>query len=199
MPAPDVLHQSVTAHDHSGGVVAFEAAHGTESGFESSVVAFDAVVRVPLSVVKRGWHEAFDRSPQRWGPVGHHLVGFTVGAECPGEEPACGPEIAAGRDEHVDDLAVLINRSIDVPPLAGNLHIRLVHIPTVADRMSARPGRIGEEWREALHPPVDGDVIDLDPTLTEQFFDIAIRESIPQIPAHGEDDDLGREPKTGEG
>ena len=56
-------------------------------------------------------------------------------------------------------------------------------------------GRVCEQRREPLDPPVDGDVVDLDPTLTEEVLDIAIRESVPQIPADREDDDLGREPE----
>lgn len=71
--AADVLHERVAAHDHPGGVVAFQPAHGAESGFEPAVVAFDAVVRVLLGVVERGGHEFFDRSTQCGGPVGHHL------------------------------------------------------------------------------------------------------------------------------
>jgi hypothetical protein len=55
--------------------------------------------------------------------------------------------------------------------------------------------RVREEWREALHPPVDRDVVDLDATLTEQLLDIPIGESIPQIPAQGEHDDLRWEPE----
>jgi hypothetical protein len=63
VPAADVLHERVTTHDHPGGVVAFESTHRTQSRFESTVVAFDAVVRVLLDVVKRGGHEALDRGP----------------------------------------------------------------------------------------------------------------------------------------
>ncbi len=37
-----------------------------------------------------------------------------------------------------------------------------------------------------------------DPTLTHQLFHIAIGQPITQVPPHGEDDDLRREPKTGE-
>ena len=94
--SPDVLHQRVTAHDHRRRMVAFQAAHGSESGFESTVVAFDAVVRVLLGVVKRGRHEAFDRSPQRRGPVGHDVGRLTMGTECRGEEPSCRSVIASG-------------------------------------------------------------------------------------------------------
>jgi len=39
-------------------------------------------------------------------------------------------------------------------------------------------------------------VIHLDAPLSEQFLEIAIGESIAQVPAHREDDDLGREPET---
>jgi hypothetical protein len=35
-------------------------------------------------------------------------------------------------------------------------------------------GRVCEQGREPLHPPVDGDVIDLDPAFGQQFLDIAI-------------------------
>lgn len=69
--AADVLHERVTTNDHPGSVIAFESTHRTEPRFESAVITFDAVVRILLGVVKRGWHETFDRSPQRWGPVGH--------------------------------------------------------------------------------------------------------------------------------
>jgi hypothetical protein len=45
--------------------------------------------------------------------------------------------------------------------------------------VSTGPGGADEERREALYPPVHGDVIDLDPTLAEQLFDIAVREPEP--------------------
>ncbi len=44
-----------------------------------------------------------------------------------------------------------------------------------------------------LDPSVDGDVIDFDATLDEQFFDITEGESVSEIPADGEHDDLGRD------
>jgi hypothetical protein len=68
----------------------------------------------------------------------------------------------------------------------------------IADRVPTRSGRVGEERREALHPAVHGDVIDLDPTLSQEFFDVAIRQAEPQIPTHCEDNDLPREAEAGE-
>ena len=52
-------------------------------------------------------------------------------------------------------MAVLVNGSVVVAPLAGDLYVGLVR----------------EEWRESLYSAVDGDVVDLDPTLAEQLFD----------------------------
>src|SRR6266567_2247964 len=45
MAATQVLHQRMTAHDHSRRMVAFESTHWSEPGFEPAVVALDAVVR----------------------------------------------------------------------------------------------------------------------------------------------------------
>jgi hypothetical protein len=60
----------------------------------------------------------------------------------------------------------------------------------------AWPGRVGEEWRGALNPPVDGDVIDLDATLAEELFDVAVGQPVPQISPNGEDDDRWRKPEA---
>ncbi len=46
---------------------------------------------------------------------------------------------------------------------------------------------------------MDGDVVDFDPALCEELFYVSIRQSISEIPAHGEHDDFGWEPVAGEG
>jgi hypothetical protein len=75
-------------------------------------------------------------------------------------------------DVHVDDVTVLVDGPVDVTPPARHLHVRFVDIPAVTDRVAARPSRIREQRREALNPPEHGDVIDLDPTLSQEFFDV---------------------------
>jgi hypothetical protein len=30
--------------------------------------------------------------------------------------------------------------------------------------VAGKPGGVGEQWREPLHPPIDGDVVNLDAT-----------------------------------
>jgi hypothetical protein len=72
----------------------------------------------------------------------------------------------------------------------ADLDVRLIHEPTIADPVSARPGRVREERREGLHPPEHCDVIDLDTALGQQLLEVAIREAIAEVPAHRQNDDL---------
>ena len=45
---------------------------------------------------------------------------------------------------------------------------------------------------------MDRDVIDFDATFDQEFFGVAVREPLSEVPADSEHDDLGREPVTGE-
>ena len=42
-------------------------------------------------------------------------------------------------------------------------------------------------------PPIDGDVVDLDTAFDQEFFDVAIRQALAQVPAHRQHDDVGGE------
>ena len=57
---------------------------------------------------------------------------------------------------------------------------------------------VDEKRREPLDPPVQGDVVDLDAALGEQFFEVSVGEAVPEVAAHREQDHLGREPEPGE-
>jgi hypothetical protein len=46
------------------------------------------------------------------------------------------------------------------------------------------------------NPPVEGDVIDLDATLAEERFDVAVGQPVPQTPPNGEGDDRWRKPEA---
>jgi hypothetical protein len=188
----------MTAHDHPGGAVAFEATHRTQPRCEPTMVGLDPIVRVLLGVVKRARDQLADHRTERPSAVAHHLRRLTVSAQRRRTEPSRRPGIASWRDVHVDDLAMLVDRPIEVPPPARDLHIRLVHKPTIADGVPTGPGPVGQQRREPLHPPIHGDVIDLDPSFDQESFDIAIPEPEPQVPAHREDDHLRREPKPRE-
>jgi hypothetical protein len=63
----------------------------------------------------------------------------------------------------------------------------------------ARPGGFGEQAREPLHPSVDGDVVNLDTALAEQFLDVPLGEAKPEVPANCQHDHVGWEAKASEG
>jgi len=96
----------------------------------------------------------------------HHLE--ELGGRC---------EIASLRDEHVDDLAVLVHGSVHVPPHGPTSEVSLIDEPAVTDTVPARPRSLDDEWRETLHPPIDSDVIDIDAALGEKFLDVSVRSS----------------------
>jgi hypothetical protein len=156
------------------------------------VVGFDPIVRVLLGVVERRRDELIDHRPEGPGPIGHDFGRIATRAKRRREEPSRRRDVAFCRDADVHDLAVLIDGSVHVPPPARDLHVGLIHVPTTTNGVPARPGGVNEQWREPLHPPVHGDVIDLDPPLGQELFHVAVREPEPQISTHREDDDLGR-------
>ena len=78
------------------------------------------------------------------------------------EERAGRGDVAAWGDEHVDDLAMLIDGSIDVLPFPGEFDVGLVNKPTTSDSVATEPGGIGQQRCEALDPPMDRDVIHFD-------------------------------------
>ena len=49
--------------------------------------------------------------------------------------------------------------------------------------MPARPSNLSHQWREPLHPAVDGDVVDLDAPFGEQLLDVAVGQAEAQVPA----------------
>jgi hypothetical protein len=110
-----------------------------------------------------------------------------------------GRGVSLPGDEHVDDLAELVNRPIHIPPLPGDKHIGLVHLPAVADGVPAGASGLGQQRRDLLDPPVDRDVVDLDPALGEELLDISVGQAEAQVPADGEHDDLRREAEAGNG
>jgi hypothetical protein len=115
-----------------------------------------------------------------------------------GEEASGRLAVAGSQDEHVDDLAMLVDRPVDVTPDAADLDVGLIDEPPVTRRVPGRAGRVGEQRGEPLDPPVHRDMIDLDTAFGEQFFHIAVREAVTQIPTHRHRDDLGKGPEAGE-
>jgi len=110
-----------------------------------------------------------------------------------------GLGVSARGDEHVDDLAELVDRAVHVAPLPCDLQVGLIDLSAVADGVAAGPGSLGQQWREARHLSIVGDMVDLDATLDQEFFDVAIRQAVAEVPAHRQHDDVGWGTEAGEG
>ena len=196
--AAKVLHERVTSDHDARRPIGLQAAHRSEPSLQSSVVALDAVVRLPAAVVVGVREKVLDGTDQRLGLVGGDLLRAGMLTEDAMEEPASRGPVTAPRDEDVDHLTVLINRPIDVAPHAGDADVGLVDEPAATNGVSAWSGGVDQLGGEALDPPKDRHVIDLDAAFGEEFFDIAVGEPEPQVPTHRQQDDLGREPEAGE-
>ena len=114
------------------------------------------------------------------------------------KEPPGSSNVPSLGHIHVNDLVMLIYCSVHVTPHARDLHIGLVHEPAVTNTVSARSSRVDQLRGESLYPPVDRDVINLYPAFCQEFLDIAVRKAVAEIPAHSQQDHVGREPETSE-
>jgi hypothetical protein len=97
------------------------------------VIGFYRVVRVPLGVVPRRRHQFVQYSGvDRCGVRDHLPRDHLEGPERSGEESAGGCGVSSGGEQHVDDLAVLVDGSVDVAPDTVDLDVGLVDEPPVA-------------------------------------------------------------------
>ena len=135
--------------------------------------------------------------------IDRSTIGRDLGRGCacvqrPGEETPGSGQVTPCRQQDVDDLAVLVDRPVEISPCVSDLHIGLVDEPPVTGGVAARPRGLDELRGESLYPPVDGDVIHGDATLSQQLFDVAVGQSVPQVPPDREGDHLPREPEASE-
>jgi len=190
----------VSSDDDTSCSVGAQPAHRAQPVFELAVVGFDPVVGIPLDVVPCGGDQFVKHGRVDRCGVGDHLGrGHLQGSQRPLEESAGRVSVSAGRDQHVDDLPVLVNGPVHVAPHAIDLDVRLVHEPPVTGRVPAEPGGIREQRCEPLYPAQDRDVIDLDTAFDQQFLHVALRQAVAQVPTNRHHDHLSREPEAREG
>ena len=107
---------------------------------------------------------------EEYGETGVDLIDVNDvndGVESRLEEPCSGIDVAAFRDVHIDDLAVLVDRPVHVPPHTSHPDVGFVDEPTITDTVPARPSRIDDQRGEALNPPINRHVINVDTTFRE--------------------------------
>jgi hypothetical protein len=86
---------------------------------------------------------------------------------------------------------------MQVTPATTNPDVGLVDEPSVPAPPPARPGRVDEQRREALHPALDTDVVDDDAALSEELLHVTVGQAVAQVPAERDRDHIGREAKPG--
>jgi hypothetical protein len=88
-------------------------------GLQASVVSFDPIVGILSGVVKCGRQEFRNDSDQGVGSIGGDFSRLAVGGDRTGKERCRSLQVTLLGQEHVDDLSVLVNCSVDVPPRPG--------------------------------------------------------------------------------
>ena len=85
-----------------------------------------------------------------------------------------------------------IDGPIEVTPTALDSNICLINTPGFVGRLEMTAQPLCQFGAVTLDPAPDGRVIRRQAALGEQFFDVAERERIAQIPAHGTQNHLRR-------
>src|SRR5215510_12501376 len=133
---------------------------------------------------------ALDSRFIRGTPIDGDLLWHAVTTDCLDQKTFRGLLVALLRQEEINGLALLIHRTVEIPPLALHLDIRLIHTPAKPDLPFAAMERLCEEGTILDDPPVDGRVIHLHPTFFHEFLDMACAQRIRHIPAHPHEHDL---------
>lgn len=115
----------------------------------------------------RGLREVADSARVYRRPVGRDLDRSPTVGQGSGEEGPRRGGMAASGDQHVDDLAVLIDGPVEVTPAAGDPDVGLVDKPPITARVPEGAGRVHKLRRQGLHPAIDRHMIDLDAALAQ--------------------------------
>ena len=100
--------------------------------------------------------------------------------------------IAQRRQQEVDGGTGGIDGPIEVTPTAFHSNIRLIDPPGFVGRLEMTAQPLFQFGTVTLNPTPDRRVIHLQTAFGEQLFDIAERQRVPKIPAHGTKNHLRR-------
>ena len=138
------------------------------------------------------------QTPERRG-VGAQLVGdqqFRHEAlllEQLAHQPQRRPTVASALDQHVEDLALVIDGAPEIRPLAGDAHHHLVEMPAIARPRATLAQASRDRGTELQHPAPHRFVGDVEPSLGQQLLDITVAQGKAEIESDRALDNLGRE------
>lgn len=107
--------------------------------------------------------------------------------ECPGRGM-----IALGPQKEVDGVAALVDRAVQVLPLAADLDVGLVHPPALFDGALALAEHSCQDWQHLDGPVKQRGVIDENCALGHHLLDLAKTQWISGVPPNAHQHHLQR-------
>src|SRR6266436_300444 len=108
-------------------------------------------------------------------------------------QPQRRPGVASALDQHVEDLALVVDGTPQIHPLAGDPHHHLVKVPAVARSMATLAPPSRDRGTEFPHPAPHACVGDVEPSFGQQLLNIAVAQGEAEIEPDRVLDDLGWE------
>ena len=125
------------------------------------MICFDKIIAVLLGEMAGSGNQLVQHTRIGRCFLRHHHTRVGAVLESLGKEPAGGCQVPLLRHQYVDDLAALLDRSVQIDPAPGEPS-RFVGKPPITGNVPAGSGRVDQHRSEPLHPAVNGDVIDGD-------------------------------------
>ena len=101
--------------------------------------------------------------------------------------------ISCWAEEEIERVPLRIKGSIEVHPLLFHLDVRLVHKPRVVRGFEVGPTALLQFWCIALDPAIDRRMINVQAPFEQHLFQIAVAQSISEVPADAQQNDVGLE------
>src|SRR5215217_3391396 len=180
------------------GVECLEAAHTSDPAFHAPMILLQPIVLIGAgSVLDVSAQRRTDRARIGAVSVRGDAVRDHAGGELRGAKECLRRRPVAMLGEHgINQIAIAVDRTVEIAPVAANLQIRLIDVPRPAS--SASPTTtpwsqlIGQNGREFRFPVADGLVAEDDAALEEHLAEVVQREAVAQAPEHHERDDVAR-------
>ena len=171
-----------------------ESAHGPEQQLELAVVGLDDVVEVlhlPVPRLVRAFALGFQLCDG--AGVGRRLVGVQHLGLLPilqpvqrlAEESLRGLGVAGRREIEIERVPELVERTVQIRPLAADLDVGLVDAPAPRPGPAPLPAQAPLHFRgDMLNPAIERRVVDCDAAFGHHRFEIPVADRVPAVPEH---------------
>ena len=180
-------------------VMLLEAAHTSDPPLDPAMVLFQSIIQIDVRpVTDAATQRRADRTRVRVVPVGCHPVRHKASNRPCRAKESLGRLHVTGRAQHrVDQVPVAIDGPIQIAPLALNLEVGLICIPTLPRptpcAMTPFAQSFAHDGQQLRLPPTDTFVADGEPAQQHDLAEISQRQSVAQPAKHHERDDIARQ------